>query len=91
MLILETIAKIRRAFFVQGKSIKLICREGDVAISANQAIQGPVITAAAAPGSIGWGRSRVQHAYRAGAVRLNHPRRDLARSIGVCPACPPTP
>ncbi len=27
MLILETIAKIRRAFFVQGKSIKLICRE----------------------------------------------------------------
>src|SRR5258705_4236806 len=27
MLILETIAKIRRAFFVQGKSIKAICRE----------------------------------------------------------------
>src|ERR1700687_4061508 len=27
MLILETIAKIRRAFFVKGKSIKLICRE----------------------------------------------------------------
>ena len=27
MLILEAIAKIRRAFFVQGKSIKLICRE----------------------------------------------------------------
>src|SRR5215217_4063345 len=27
MLVLETIAKIRRAFFVQGKSIKLICRE----------------------------------------------------------------
>jgi hypothetical protein len=27
MLILETIAKIRRAFFVHGKSIKLICRE----------------------------------------------------------------
>jgi hypothetical protein len=27
----------------------------------------------------------------AGAVRLNHPRRDLARSIGVCPASPPTP
>ena len=27
MLILETIAKIRRAFFVQGMSIKLICRE----------------------------------------------------------------
>ena len=27
MLILETIAKIRRAFFSQGKSIKLICRE----------------------------------------------------------------
>src|SRR5437763_15711842 len=27
MLILESIAKIRRAFFVQGKSIKLICRE----------------------------------------------------------------
>jgi hypothetical protein len=27
MLIVETIAKIRRAFFVQGKSIKLICRE----------------------------------------------------------------
>jgi transposase len=30
MLILETIAKIRRAFFVQGKSIKLICRELNV-------------------------------------------------------------
>jgi hypothetical protein len=27
----------------------------------------------------------------AGAVRLNHPRRDLVRSIGVCPASPPTP
>src|SRR3979411_3521551 len=27
MLILETIAKIRRAFFVQGKPIKSICRE----------------------------------------------------------------
>src|SRR5579863_3727606 len=27
MLIVETIAKIRRAFFVQGKSIKTICRE----------------------------------------------------------------
>src|SRR4249920_94147 len=27
MLVLETIAKIRRAFFVQGKSIKEICRE----------------------------------------------------------------
>ena len=27
----------------------------------------------------------------AGAFRLNHPRRDLVRSIGVCPASPPTP
>ena len=27
MLIVETIAKIRRAFFVQGKAIKAICRE----------------------------------------------------------------
>ena len=27
MLIVETIAKIRRAFFGQGKSIKAICRE----------------------------------------------------------------
>src|SRR6202035_5589466 len=27
MLILKTIAKIRRAFFIEGKSIKLICRE----------------------------------------------------------------
>ena len=27
MLIVETIAKIRRAFFVHGKSIKAICRE----------------------------------------------------------------
>jgi hypothetical protein len=27
MLIVETIAKIRRAFFVQGKPIKVICRE----------------------------------------------------------------
>ena len=27
MLIVETIAKIRRAFFVQGKAIKVICRE----------------------------------------------------------------
>src|SRR5207253_10402590 len=30
MLILESIAKIRRAFFVQGKSIKLICRDLNV-------------------------------------------------------------
>jgi hypothetical protein len=27
MLVMETIAKIRRAFFIQGKSIKAICRE----------------------------------------------------------------
>jgi hypothetical protein len=27
MLVVETIAKIRRAFFVQGKSIKATCRE----------------------------------------------------------------
>ena len=27
MLIVETIAKVRRAFFVQGKPIKVICRE----------------------------------------------------------------
>jgi hypothetical protein len=25
-----------------------------------------------------------------GAVRLNHPRLDLVRNIGVCPASPPT-
>ena len=37
------------------------------------------------------GRSRVRHRYCADAVRLNHPRRDLARSIGICPAYPPTP
>ena len=27
MLVVETIAKIRRAYFVQGKPIKAICRE----------------------------------------------------------------
>ena len=27
MLVLETVAKIRRAYFVQGKAIKAICRE----------------------------------------------------------------
>ena len=27
MLVVETIAEIRRAFFVQGKPIKVICRE----------------------------------------------------------------
>src|ERR1700680_1515387 len=27
MLVLETVAKIRRAYFVQGKSIRVICRE----------------------------------------------------------------
>jgi hypothetical protein len=27
MLVVETIAKIRRAFFVQGKAIKAICRD----------------------------------------------------------------
>jgi DNA-binding transcriptional regulator LsrR (DeoR family) len=27
MLVVETIAKIRRAYFVQGKSIKAICRD----------------------------------------------------------------
>ena len=30
MLVVETIAKIRRAYFAQGKSIKAICRELDV-------------------------------------------------------------
>jgi hypothetical protein len=34
---------------------------------------------------------RAQQRHGAGTVRLNHPRRDLARSIGVCPAYPPTP
>src|SRR6266498_2834775 len=52
--------------------------ESDVAIAASQAIEGTVITGAAAPSG-------------AGAVRLNHPRLDLVRSIGVCPASPPTP
>src|SRR5262245_55462723 len=37
------------------------------------------------------GRSRVRHSYSEGAVRLNHPRQDLVRSIGVCLASPPTP
>ena len=27
MLVMETVAKIRRAYFVQGKTIKAICRE----------------------------------------------------------------
>ena len=36
-------------------------------------------------------QSRVRHPCGAGAFRLNHPRRDLVRSIGVCPASPPTP
>jgi hypothetical protein len=27
MLVVETVAKIRRAYFVQGQSIKAICRE----------------------------------------------------------------
>jgi hypothetical protein len=27
MLVVETVAKIRRAYFVQGKAIKAICRE----------------------------------------------------------------
>ncbi len=27
MLVVETVAKIRRAYFVQGKTIKAICRE----------------------------------------------------------------
>ena len=65
--------------------------ESDVAISASQAIEGTVITAAAAPGWISLGQSRVRHPYGAGAVRFNHLRRDLVRSIGVCPASPPTP
>ena len=30
MLIVETVAKIRRAYFVQGKAIKAICRELNV-------------------------------------------------------------
>src|ERR1700742_4617254 len=30
MLVVETIAKIRRAYFVQGKAIKAICRELNV-------------------------------------------------------------
>jgi hypothetical protein len=34
------------------------------------------------------GQSWVRHPHGAGAVRLNHSRRDLARSIGVCPAFP---
>jgi hypothetical protein len=33
MLVVETIAKIRRAHFIQGKTIKAICRELRVMIS----------------------------------------------------------
>jgi hypothetical protein len=47
------------------------------------------ITAAAAP--VGSVEPISRPEYRAGAVRLNHPRLDLVRSIGVCPASPPTP
>ena len=54
-----------------------------VAISASQAIAEPVNDSRYAV--------RQQWTVSAGAVRLNHPRRDLARSIGVCPAFPPTP
>ena len=63
----------------------------DVVISAGQAVGRTAITAAVAPGWIRWAdlRSSTQNSPR--AVRLNHPRRDLVRSIGVCPASPPNP
>jgi hypothetical protein len=66
-------------------ALRLANCESDVAISASQAIEETVITAAAAPGWISWVD------LGSGAVRLNPPRRDLVRSIGVCPASPPTP
>ena len=36
MLVLETVAKIRRAYFVRGKTIKAICRELKVVLPATR-------------------------------------------------------
>ena len=65
--------------------------ESDFAISASQAIEQLVITAAAAPVGSVEPISGPAHRYGAGAFRLNHPHQDLVRSIGACPASPPTP
>src|SRR5271165_287307 len=65
--------------------------ESDVAISASQAIEGDGDHGRCCARLDQLSRSRVRDLYGAGAVRLNHPRLDLVRSIGVCPASPPTP
>jgi hypothetical protein len=65
--------------------------ESDFAISTSQAIGQLVITAAAAPVGSVEPISGPAHGYGAGAFRLNHPHQDLVRSIGACPASPPTP
>jgi hypothetical protein len=40
MLVVETIAKIRRAYFIQGKSIKQICRELRVSRNTVRKVEG---------------------------------------------------
>ena len=72
-------------------ALRLANCESDVAISASQAIEEPVITAAAVPVGSGGQISGPAPIRRAGAVRLNYLRRDWVRSIGVCRASPPIP
>ena len=76
MLVVETIAKIRRAYFIQGKSIKQICRE--LRVSRNT-VRKVVRSGAAAP-------SRVLicgSLYLAGAVlRANDPARGARTAPG---------
>jgi hypothetical protein len=72
-------------------ALKLENCESDVAISASQAIEEPVITVAAVPGWIRWADLGASIDTALALFGLNHPRRDLVRSIGVCPAFPPTP
>src|SRR5215470_12563968 len=65
---------------------KLANREGDLAISASQAIRGAAITTRCCARLNQLSRSLSGTPTALGAVRFNHPHLDLVRSIGVCSA-----
>ena len=67
MLIVETIAKIRRAFFVQGKSIKAICRE----LRVSRKVVRKVIRSEATSSAMSERRNRFQRLARGGTSSIN--------------------
>ncbi len=67
MLIVETIARIRRAFFVQGKPIKAICRE----LRVSRKVVRKVIRSEATSSATSERRNRCRRLGRGGTSSIN--------------------